>query len=143
MLVKCNNRQFNNILFNTFQQNWKVFIHSVCLSIFLSAYALALVNIPRMSWYLQMLFRFITEYFVLKMEYMKLIVCVERRAKEFLYITVNKEKFLKANVYFVLTALYHVYTALSKKKLIWVIQMYKGIFDIKKNNTINCNFSFV
>ena len=63
----------DTFLFDAFQQSWKVYKHSVCLSV----HDLVLVNILRMSenWY--MLVKFIIECSALKMVDIGLIVRVE------------------------------------------------------------------
>ena len=86
--------QIKNV-FNTFQQSWKVFMHSVCLSVCLSVHALTLVNILQMSWNWYMLFMSDIAWTVLKMVYIRLMVCLQRHTKVFRYITVYGEENFK------------------------------------------------
>ena len=79
-------------LFNTFQQSGKVFIHSVCLSV----RVLTLVNILQMSWNWCMLFISDIPWTVLKMIYIRLMVCLQRHTKVFRYITAYGGKCLKS-----------------------------------------------
>ena len=89
-------------LFNTFQQSWRVFMHSVCLSVCLSVRALTLKNILQMSWIWYMLFISDIAWTVLKMVNIRLMVCLQRHTKVFRYITV----YLKKNSKRILTCLY-------------------------------------
>ena len=66
-------RQTNSMK-NNFQLCWKMFMHSVCLSVHVTEHALTLVNILQMSWNLHMLFIFDIEWTVLKKVCMGLTV---------------------------------------------------------------------
>ena len=56
--------------FNIFQQSWKMFMHSDCLSVCPPVHALTLVNIFQMSWNLNILLMSKIAWTVLKMVYM-------------------------------------------------------------------------
>ena len=57
---------FTSDVFNTSQQSWKMFMHSVCAFICLSVRTLVLGNILQISWSCKMLFRFTIECFMFR-----------------------------------------------------------------------------
>ena len=61
-----------NAPFYTFQQSWKVFMHSVCMSVC----ALTLVNILQMSWNWYKLFISDLAWIILKIVYIRLTACL-------------------------------------------------------------------
>ena len=69
------------MFFNTFQQCWKVFMHSICLYICPSVHALTLVNILQMSWNWYMLFISDIAWNILKMVCIRLMICLQRHTK--------------------------------------------------------------
>ena len=71
-------------------------IRFVCLSVRLSIRALTLVNILQMSWNWYMLFISGIAWSVLKIVYIRRMVCLQRHTKVFRYITVYGEKRFKA-----------------------------------------------
>ena len=73
--------------FKTFQQSWKMFLHSVCLSVHPFLHALILLNMLQMYWNLFMLFISDIEWSVLKMLCIRLKIRLQRQTKVFWYIT--------------------------------------------------------
>ena len=76
-----------SLSFNTFQHSWKIFTHSVWLSVGLSVHALTLVNILQMSWNLYMLFISDAARTLLKILFITIMVCLQWRMEFFWYIT--------------------------------------------------------
>ena len=82
--------------FITLSNKVEKFMHSVCPSV----RTLTLVNILQVFWNWYMLFISDIAWTVLKMVYIRLMVCLQRHTKVFRYITVYGEKIFKA--YFII-----------------------------------------
>ena len=78
-LFRVKKHLFLQIVFNILQESWKVFIHSVCLSV----HALTLVNILQMSWNLYVLFISDVALIVVKMVLIELMDRLQRHTKIF------------------------------------------------------------
>ena len=69
------------IFINNFQQSWKVFMHSVCLSVCPAVHSLTLLNILQMPWILYRLYISDIALIVLKMVRIRLLVRLQRHPK--------------------------------------------------------------
>ena len=95
--IKCRRKKKNlmimmiffSYIINTFQQNWKVVMNLVCLSV----HALTVLNILQMPWNLCMLFIWDITGTVLKMVHIELMVDLRRNYSNTLRDM--KERFLK------------------------------------------------